>query len=255
MPIAVGVIGRLSFPDLVGKEADRILPMVMTLISGDVMAALVMAAGLAALMSTMDSQLLTLSSIFTHDIAPLVQKKKRRSSVSGRIFVICLSLAGLALAYKPPATILQIATQTFTGLAVLFPTVIFGLYLKKVYAPSAIFSIICGETTLVLFYLKWITIGVFLPVVWIMLITFSVYLLTHATLQWKAGAFRVFRPEWTSNPYFFMLIGIFVLGVDFWAWGRSAPMFMGIPLWLGYFVLLSAIQTAVMAAWIKNRHL
>jgi len=70
MPIAVGVLGRLSYPDLVGKQADRILPMVLNLIAGDFMAALVMAAGLAALMSTMDSQLLTLSSIFTRDIAP-----------------------------------------------------------------------------------------------------------------------------------------------------------------------------------------
>ncbi len=45
IPIAIGVLGRLSFPDLVAKQADRILPMVMTSISGDFMAALVIAAG------------------------------------------------------------------------------------------------------------------------------------------------------------------------------------------------------------------
>ena len=145
LPISVGVMGRLSFPDLVGKGADRILPMVLTQISGDAMAALVMAAGLAALMSTMDSQLLTLSSIFTRDIAPLAGASKRNDSLTGRIFVIFLSLAGLALAWNPPATILQIATQTFTGLAVLFPTVIFGLYFKRAYPPAAILSILCGE--------------------------------------------------------------------------------------------------------------
>ena len=78
MPIAIGVLGRLSFPDLVGKQADRILPLVLTSISGDFMAALVIAAGLAALMSTMDSQLLTLSSIFTRDIFPLVRKAKKK---------------------------------------------------------------------------------------------------------------------------------------------------------------------------------
>ena len=152
LPISVGVLGHLSFPDLVGKEADKILPMTMTLISGDFMAALVIAAGLAALMSTMDSQLLTLSSIFTRDILPLIGKFKGETSVSGRIFVISLSIAGLLLAYKPPATILQIATQTFTGLAVLFPTVIFGLYLKKVFPLAALLSIVCGEGTMLLFY-------------------------------------------------------------------------------------------------------
>lgn len=253
MPIAVGVLGRLSFPDLVGKHADRILPMTLNLISGDAMAALVMAAGLAALMSTMDSQLLTLSSIFTRDIVPLVQKKKSHNSLTGRIFVICLSLAGLALAYKPPATILQIATQTFTGLAVLFPTVIFGLYLKRVYSLSAIVSILIGEATLVLFYLKLIPAGPFLSVIWVILITFISYLLVHAVLQWKEGTFKLMRPNWVLNPYVYILTAIFAFAMDFWSWGKSQPLLMGVPLWLSYFVLLSAIQTAVMVAWVKRK--
>jgi SSS family solute:Na+ symporter len=252
MPISVGVLGRLSFPDLAGKEADRILPMVMTLISGDVMAALVLAAGLAALMSTMDSQLLTLSSIFTHDIAPLVQKKKSSNSLTGRIFVIFLSLAGLMLAYKPPATILQIATQTFTGLAVLFPTVFFGLYLKRVFALSGIFSIICGETALVFFYFKWIPAGDFLPVVWVMIITFSVYLMTHFALLLKEKAFQISLPAPFYSPYMYLLAGIFILSMDFWAWGKSRPLIIGIPLWMGYFIVLSAAQTVVMLVWVRT---
>ena len=70
------------------------------------------------------------------------------------MFVIFLSIAGLLLALKPPATILQIATQTFTGLAVLFPTVLFGLYLKRVYSAAAILSILAGESVMLLFYFK-----------------------------------------------------------------------------------------------------
>ena len=102
--------------------------MVATAVAGDFLAALVIAAGLAALMSTMDSQLLTLSSIFTRDILPLMRRSQTTTSLPGRLFVIGLSLAGLGFAYRPPATILQIATAAFTGLAVLFPTVFFGLY-------------------------------------------------------------------------------------------------------------------------------
>ena len=94
MPIAIGVLGRLSYPDLVGKQADRILPMVLTSISGDFMAALVIAAGLAALMSTMDSQLLTLSSIFTRDIFSFFGKAKKETSVAGWCFLaVCPELA------------------------------------------------------------------------------------------------------------------------------------------------------------------
>jgi SSS family solute:Na+ symporter len=253
MPIAVGVLGRLSFPDLVGKQADRILPMVLNLIAGDFMAALVMAAGLAALMSTMDSQLLTLSSIFTRDIAPRLGNARNETSIAGRVFVIVLSLAGLALAYKPPATILQIATQTFTGLAVLFPTVIFGLYFKRVFPSAAILSILCGEVALAAFYFKWIASPVFLPVIWVMMVTFTVYLVTHLTLLWKENSLKISTPGWLTNPYFWMLAGIFILAMDFWAWGKVEPTVWGIPLWVGYFIFLSALQTVVMLRLIKRK--
>jgi len=248
MPIAVGVLGHLSFPSLVGKEADRILPMVVTLVSGDTMSALIIACGLAALMSTMDSQLLTLSSIFTRDIVPLVAGKPMRGYAMGRIFVVFLSLAGLALAYKPPATILQIATQTFTGLAVLFPTVIFGLYLKRVKALPATLSILCGEGMMVLYYLKLIPTGGFLPVVPIMMVTVSVYLCTHAFLLWREGTLNI-----RMDPYLFLLLGNFALALDFWAWGKSDPQWAGMPLWLGYFVVLSALQTLLMMKLVHKR--
>ena len=252
LPISVGVMGRLSFPGLVGKQADRILPMVLTSISGDFMAALVIAAGLAALMSTMDSQLLTLSSIFTQDIAPLFKGKKSGSSASGRFFVIFLALAGLGLAIKPPATILQIATQTFTGLAVLFPTVIFGLYFKKVYPMPAILSIISGEFTLVLFYLKVLKSPIFLSVIWVMAVTFSIYLIVHYALLIKNNAVSYGLPGWMKSPYSYILILIFLLGMDFWAWNKNSPMIFGVPLWIGYFTVLSALQTAVMAVWVRK---
>jgi SSS family solute:Na+ symporter len=216
------------------------------------MAALVIAAGLAALMSTMDSQLLTLSSIFTRDIFPLVRKAKMKTSVAGRVFVILLSLTGLALAYKPPATILQIATQTFTGLAVLFPTIIFGLYFKRVFALAAILSIGCGETALIGFFLNWLPNYFFLPIIWIMLITFTVYLITHGVLLWKENLLQLRMPEWLFDRYVWLLSAIFLLAMDFWAWGRIEPIIFGVPLWVGYFVVLSALQTIVMVYLIRK---
>jgi SSS family solute:Na+ symporter len=205
-----------------------------------------MAAGLAALMSTMDSQLLTLSSIFSRDIAPWIRPSKTQSSISGRIFVILLSVAGLALAYKPPATILQIATQTFTGLAVLFPTVIFGLYLKRVFSTAAILSILLGEAIMTGFYFKLLAADTFLPVVWVMLVSFGTYLTVHGILSWREKSLRIVIPTWLRNVYFWLLVGIFLLAMDFWAWREAEPTLAGIPLWVGYFIVLSALQTGVM---------
>lgn len=248
MPIAIGVLGRLTFPGLSGKEADKILPLVVTAISGDAMAALVMAAGLAALMSTMDSQLLTLSSIFTRDLLPLATGRQTAGAFAGRLFVVFLSLCGLALAYKPPDTILRIATQTFTGLAVLFPAVVFGLYLKRVHPLPAILSILAGEALLVVFYLQWLPAGPFLPVVWILLGGFGVYLSAH----WLLVRPATLAPGWLGDPYFWMLMALFALAMDFWAWGRIGPLVGGLPTWIGYFVLLSIGQTVLTYRWVRG---
>lgn len=252
LPISVGVMGHLSFPDLVGKEADRILPMALTLISGDFMASLVLAAGLAALMSTMDSQLLTLSSIFTQDILPVISKSKARTSLSGRLFVIFLSIAGLLLALKPPATILQIATQTFTGLAVLFPTVFFGLYFKRVFASAAIVSILVGQALMLLFYFKLLSPGGFLPVVWVMLAVFATYLIIHMIVSGRVRHSIFRKADWLTNRYVPVFAVIFILGMDFWAWEAARPTMMGLPIWLFYFVLLSILQTGAMIWLIRS---
>jgi SSS family solute:Na+ symporter len=252
-PVALGVMGHLSFPGLAGKQADRILPMVAATVSGDLMSALVVAAGLAALMSTMDSQLLTLSSIFTRDILPLFRRREATASLPGRVFVICLSLAGLAVAYSPPATILQIATQAFTGLAVLFPTVFFGLYLKRVYPAAAVFSILSGETAVVAFHLKWLTAGVFLPVVWVMLISFGFYLVVHFLFFLiKEGLPRMHAPDWLMDRHVLLQTAVFILAMDFWVWGEALPMVFGVPFWIVYFILLSGLQTAFMASLVQR---
>lgn len=251
-PVAVGVLGHLSFPGLIGKQADRILPMVAAAVAGDFLAALVIAAGLAALMSTMDSQLLTLSSIFTRDILPRMRRRQTTTSLPGRLFVIGLSLAGLGFAYRPPATFLQIATAAFTGLAVLFPTVFFGLYCRRVHSAAAILSILCGEATLLVFHLEWVSPGGFLPVVWVMLVAFGVYLTLHVLMVARQGRPRMGMPGWLTDRHVLVQVAIFLLAMDFWAWGISRPFFLGVPLWIAYFVLLSALQTAAMACMIRR---
>jgi hypothetical protein len=182
----------------------------------------------------------------------LVRREKKEESTTGRLFVVFLGLMGLALAYRPPATILQIATQTFTGLAVLFPTVIFGLYFRRRYAPPAILSIVCGEAVLVAFYLKWLPNGGFLPVVWVMLTAFTAYLLPYLYLVWRERALVFFWPAWLRSPFTFLLGSIFLLSIDFWSWGKTHPLLGGVPAWIWYFVGLSALQTAVMAVMVHG---
>lgn len=249
LPVTIGVLGRLSHPGLHGKAADHILPLLAADLPGNVLGSLVVACGLAALMSTLDSQLLTLSSIFTEDIYPLFGGKKPRGAWAGRVFVIILALAGFILAIKPPSTILSIAKQTFTGLAVLFPVVIFGLYEQMRSVKAAWASMIIGEGLVVLYYFKLLPAFGFLPVVPIMLVTFVVYIL--AALGDKHPGLVI--PGFLKNFYFYAFLAVFILAMDFWRWHATPRLILGFPDWLIYFVALSALQTGLTWMLIKRK--
>ncbi|MGF1486055.1 MAG: sodium:solute symporter family protein [Prochloraceae cyanobacterium] len=176
-PVLIGMWGHINFSDLVGRETDRILPMMLTEYTPIWIGSLVMVGALAAFMSTLDSQLLAISSMLTRDVYIAYirpQASLKEQTFVGRILIILLAIIGLIIAFNPPDTIAAIATQSFTGLAVLFPTVIAALYGKNISALSCIVSIFVGETILLGFQFNLLpaslTFG-FLPVVPIVFIS------------------------------------------------------------------------------------
>ncbi len=175
-PVLIGMWGHINFPDLVGKEADKIFPIMLAEYTSTTIAALVMVGALAAFMSTLDSQLLALSSMITRDIYTVYirpQASLKEQTFVGKVLIVILAIIGLILAANPPATIAAIATQAFTGLAVLFPTVIAALYGRNISSLSCIISIVFGEVAVIGFQVGIIpesfALG-FLPVVPIIVI-------------------------------------------------------------------------------------
>jgi len=147
------------------------------------LAALIMVGALAAFMSTLDSQLLALSTLFTRDLyLPFINSKAglKKQVMVGRIMVVLAAGAGLAIAHQPPDTLFVIAKETFTGFSVLFPTTLALLYCKKVPIMGCITSIVLGEGILAADYLGIIPKQFFLgfdPIVMIMTTAFTaVYL-------------------------------------------------------------------------------
>ena len=59
-----------------------------------------------------------------------------------------------------------------------------------------------------------------------------------------------YRDGWSFFPI--MGFGTGFMAMDFWAWGTREPVFLGVPLWVCYFVLLSALQTGAMACMIRR---
>jgi hypothetical protein len=106
-----------------------------------------------------------------------------------------------------------------------------------------------------LYYFRVITAWGFLPVVPVMIIAFSVYLVSHAFLSWRDGELSVKIPGWLLDPFFYLLFAVFVMSIDFWAWGKYMPQWVGFPMWLGYFIILSALQTFFMIKLLqRNRN-
>ncbi len=258
LPVSIGVLGRLTYPTLpAGVAPDEILPLMLAAHAPPVLEALVLTAALAALMSTLDSQLLTLSSMFTHDVAgPLVGHLRQRPGAHGgsgtnavrspsssalppwvgKGFVIVLALVGLAIAYRPPETFRALATQTFTGLAVLFPTVIASLYWPRLRAAAAIASIVVGEGMVVAAYLGALPAFGTLPVVPIVTVASAVLVLgslalpsasPSGTARGSLGLSRRARIGWAMG-----FAALFAAGIDVWNWNDAGTWLLGYPWWV-----------------------
>ena len=175
----IGVLGHLSFPGLEGKAADQVLPMMLMKHAPEWLAALIMVGALAAFMSTLDSQLLALSTLFTRDLyLPFINSKAglKKQVLVGRVMVVLAAGAGLAIAYHPPDTLFVIAKETFSGFSVLFPTTLALLHCKNVPVKGCIASIVLGEGILVADYIGIIPQQLYMgfdPIVLIMATAFA----------------------------------------------------------------------------------
>jgi SSS family solute:Na+ symporter len=163
LPVIIGVLGHLTFPDLMSlepelmkKETDQILPKMLLEHSPEWFAALVMTGSLAAFMSTLDSQLLALSTMVTRDfILPYRKKIDLRQQVFiGRIWVVIIAFIGLAIAAQPFTTIFDMGKLAFSGLAILFPVTLMILRGGGVNPKFGIASILVGVLLLLGFYYK-----------------------------------------------------------------------------------------------------
>ena len=246
LPVAVGVMGRLVLPDLAGNRTDQVLPLLVAKLLPPWLGAVAMAGGLAALMSTMDSQLLTLGSMVVRDGGTLLAPRpspvtgSRRLLPRKELIIVLLAGAGLALAIKPWAPILEIATETFTGLAVLFPVTLAAVYWRKTNPWAGLASILVGEALVVLYHFKLLPAFGLLPVVPVTVSTAAV--LIAGSLLWPArGLEPLARPTARGWRWAAVFGIVFLLGNDFWAWRRATPFWLALPSWLWYYVALTLL--------------
>ena len=153
LAILVGLSG-VVFLDEPLVDSEKVFIALTSLIFHPLVAGVLLAAILAAIMSTVDSQLLVCSASLAEDLYPLVAKKplsqEKRLQV-GRIAVVVLALLATSLAMNPDSKVLDVVSYAWAGLgASLGPAVLVSVYWRDMTAWGAMAGVIVGALTVVI---------------------------------------------------------------------------------------------------------
>ena len=113
-------------------------------------AGIILTAVLAAIMSTMSSQLLITSSALIEDLYRIFNKHPSQTTllVLSRVMVVLVAVVAMLMAFNPSDTILGLVGFAWAGFGAAFgPVVIASLYWRRLTAPGALAGMIVGAVT------------------------------------------------------------------------------------------------------------
>lgn len=164
--ILVGLTGLVYVAgnsSLVLADGEKIFMILVNAMFHPIMAGILLAAILAAIMSTADSQLLVSSSALAEDFYKQVFKQDATSDEVvkvGRFAVVGLSVLALMFAMNPESSVLSLVSYAWAGFGAAFgPTIVLSLYWSKMNRNGALVGIIVGGITIVVW--KQLTGGIF----------------------------------------------------------------------------------------------
>ncbi|KZN41944.1 MULTISPECIES: sodium/proline symporter PutP [Pseudoalteromonas] len=137
--------------NIVVKDAETIFLVLSELLFHPLIAGFLLAAILAAIMSTISSQLLVSSSSLTEDFYKVFIKpnaKDKELVLVGRISVAAVSVLAIYLAHDRESTILSLVSNAWAGFGAAFgPLVLFSLFWKRMNFSGALAGMVVGATT------------------------------------------------------------------------------------------------------------
>lgn len=164
--MAVTLVGALS-TGLIGlawatqnglavEDPETIFILLSQILFHPLIAGFLLAAILAAIMSTISSQLLVSSSSLTEDFYAIFLRKEASQTelvTTGRLSVVAVSLVAIALAYNPESNVLGLVANAWAGFGAAFgPIVLLSLTWDRMTRNGALAGMIAGAAT-VLFWI------------------------------------------------------------------------------------------------------
>lgn len=153
--VAVGLAGRVYVAEtLTGSEAEKIFMNLVRELTHPLIGGILLAAVLAAIMSTADSQLLVTSSALTEDLYRVIIRphaSDRELVWVSRSTVIGVAAVACVIALKPDSSVLELVSYAWAGFGATFgPLILMSLYWKRMTRNGAIAGIIGGGVTVLI---------------------------------------------------------------------------------------------------------
>ncbi len=149
--------------DLKLDDAETIFILLSQILFNPLIAGFLLAAILAAIMSTISSQLLVTSSSLTEDFYKTFLHRdasEKQQVLVGRISVFLVALVAIYLAYDRNSSILSLVSNAWAGFGAAFGPVVIGcLYWKKMTRNAALAGMITGALTVLFWIYAPITIN------------------------------------------------------------------------------------------------
>jgi sodium/proline symporter len=140
-------------PPLQGADTEKVFIVLVEALLHPVPAGICLAAILAAIMSTADSQLLVSSSALAEDFyKPFVRSNASQKELVwvGRGAVVAIALCALALALDPESKVLELVAYAWAGFGASFgPALIMSLFWRRTTRNGALTGIVVGGTTVI----------------------------------------------------------------------------------------------------------
>ncbi len=159
----VGLVYTTNHPTLTLEDGEKIFMLLVNAAFHPVIAGILLAAILAAIMSTADSQLLVCSSALAEDFYKQVIKKDATSEQIvrvGRLSVMAVSMLALVLAMTPDSSVLGLVSYAWAGFGAAFgPALVISLFWSRMNRNGALAGIVVGGVTIVVW--KQLTGGIF----------------------------------------------------------------------------------------------
>ncbi len=134
------------------SDSEKVFIELLHLLLHPIPAGICLAAILAAIMSTADSQLLVASSALSEDIYKIINIKTtdKQLMMIGRATVIVLTLCATALALQPDNKVLDLVAYAWAGFGAAFgPVILLSLYWKNMSRNAALAGMLTGGITVI----------------------------------------------------------------------------------------------------------